>query len=64
MLVFIMSHVLAEKDPHEGKRKVEALWPIFRFDDPSTILISESTTRKLAIFMICFTNPKPSAKVP
>ena len=29
-MILFSAHLLAETETHEGKRKVEALWPIFK----------------------------------
>ena len=41
--------ILAETDPHEGKRKVEALWPIFRLHHQRSRYIYDLFYRRKAI---------------
>ena len=41
--------VTAETDPHEGKRKVEALWPIFRLHHQKSRYIFDLYYRRKAI---------------
>lgn len=38
--VRVVLRLAAEADPHEGKRKVEALWPIFRYCFPREICLN------------------------
>ena len=40
---------VAETDPHEGKRKVEALWPIFRLHHQKSRYIYDLFYRRKAI---------------
>lgn len=41
--------ITAETDPHEGKRKVEALWPIFRLHHQKSRYIYDLFYRRKAI---------------
>lgn len=51
LLCFIESSsvFLAETDPHEGKRKVEALWPIYRLHNQKSRYIFDLFYRRRAI---------------
>ncbi|KAF9303996.1 Component of the SF3b subcomplex of the U2 snRNP [Mortierella antarctica] len=42
-------HVEAENDPHEGKRKVEALWPVFRIHHQRSRYVYELFYKRKAI---------------
>ena len=44
-----MSVLSAETDPHEGKRKVEAMWPIFRLHHQRSRYIYDLFYRRKAI---------------
>lgn len=44
-----ISALLAENDPHEGKRKVEALWPIFRLHHQRSRYVYELFYKRKAI---------------
>ena len=39
-------HSLAETEPHEGKRKTESLWPIFRWVFIVTMFVYKYNTDK------------------
>ena len=44
----------AETDPHEGKRKVEAEWPIFRIHHMRSRYIYDLYYRRKVISKVCF----------
>lgn len=46
---FFLSEILAENDPHEGKRKVEALWPVFRIHHQRSRYVYELFYKRKAI---------------
>lgn len=43
------SFLIAETDPHEGKRKVEALWPIFKIHHQRSRYIFDLFYKRKAI---------------
>lgn len=45
----IISITIAENDPHEGKRKIEALWPIFRLHHQRSRYVYELYYKREAI---------------
>lgn len=45
----LFSSVLAETEPHEGKRKVESLWPIFRLHHQRSRYIFDLFYKRKAI---------------
>jgi G10 protein len=49
MAVLLMVIHLAETEPHEGKRKVEALWPIFRIHHQKSRYIYDLFYKRRAI---------------
>lgn len=59
----VVAYVLAEADPHEGKRKVEALWPIFRFFFLISLIAKAFITKNRVTSLICITSERPLAKV-
>ena len=48
-MIFFYLHFLAETDPHDGKRKVEALWPVFRIHHQRSRYIYDLFYRRKAI---------------
>jgi hypothetical protein len=48
-IFFFAIFFIAETDPHEGKRKVEALWPIFRLHHQKSRYIYDLFYRRKAI---------------
>ena len=48
-LIYQLYILPAETDPHEGKRKVEALWPIFRIHHQKSRYIFDLFYKRKAI---------------
>jgi len=49
LTTFSSLNYLAENDPHEGKRKVEALWPVFRIHHQRSRYVYELFYKRKAI---------------
>lgn len=49
IISFLLFEILAETDPHDGKRKVEALWPIFKIHHQKSRYIYDLFYRRKAI---------------
>ena len=52
--VLLFDLFLAEAEPSEGKRKVEALWPIIRINHERSRYIYEMYYKKKAISKACY----------
>lgn len=49
MVTWCLCSLPAETEPHEGKRKVESLWPIFRIHHQKTRYIFDLFYKRKAI---------------